>query len=163
MKLAEGLAERSDLQKRLQQVSHRAQQAARYQEGETPAEDVNALLEEGLSLTEQIQALVVRINRTNSETTVSVNGSKKAQKITLTAAIAMRDGLSMQRKLLTDVAEAAASGSHSLGSWRRSRTELIDKTDLQVAVRRAEADAKARRHRELDTIIQQANWNTDLL
>jgi hypothetical protein len=44
MKLAEALALRADLQARLAQLASRATTNARYQEGEEPAEDPNALL-----------------------------------------------------------------------------------------------------------------------
>jgi len=168
MKLAEALAERADLQKRLQQVTHRAQAAARYQEGSQPPEDVNELLAEGVRLADDIQSLVVRINATNSDTTIRLpkdwgSGRHAAQaEVTITAAIAIRDCLNMQRKLVTEVTEAAA-GTRGIFGYRRTRTELVDQSDLNVAERRAEIDRYAKHHRELDVLIQQANWNTDLL
>ena len=46
MKLAEALIERADLQRHLAQLQARLLQNAQYQEGESPAEDPAALLEE---------------------------------------------------------------------------------------------------------------------
>ena len=46
MKLAEALSERADIQKRIQQLRSRLRRNALVQEGEKPAEDPHALLEE---------------------------------------------------------------------------------------------------------------------
>jgi len=66
MKLAEALALRADAQKRLAQLQARATAAARYQEGEEPPEDAAALLADGRELTDEIESLIRRINRTNA-------------------------------------------------------------------------------------------------
>jgi len=50
MKLAQALQERSDLQTRLRQLEERLCQNATVQEGEVPAEDPAALLEEDPAL-----------------------------------------------------------------------------------------------------------------
>jgi len=46
MKLAEALADRADLQRRVEQMRMRLQASARVQEGEIPLEDPRKLLEE---------------------------------------------------------------------------------------------------------------------
>lgn len=101
MKLAEALALRSDAQKRLAQLQGRAVAAARYQEGEEPPEQAGALLVDARSVTEEIEALVRRINRTNASTELEPG-------VTITDAIAERDALALRRKLVTAVADAAA-------------------------------------------------------
>ena len=65
MKLAQALQERSDLQTRMRQLEERI---ATVQEGETPAEDPALLLEEYEACAAQLEELIARINRTNSET-----------------------------------------------------------------------------------------------
>ena len=46
---------------------------------------------------------------------------------------------------------------------RSTRSELRYVTDLSVTELRGQADRVARELRELDTLIQQANWNTELV
>src|SRR5579884_3989973 len=101
MKLAEALALRSDAQKRLAQLQARAVGAARYQEGEEPPELAADLLAAARAVTEEIEALVRHINRTNASTELEPG-------LTITDAIAQRDVLALRRKLVTAVADAAA-------------------------------------------------------
>ena len=68
MKLAEALQLRTGLQKRISQLSSRLCNNATVQEGEKPAEDPAALMEEYEDCVAQLEGLIARINRTNSET-----------------------------------------------------------------------------------------------
>lgn len=155
MKLAEALARRADLQKRITQLQHRAGNVARFQEGEDPEEDATELLAEARVLIRELGDLVTRINRTNSVATIGTG-------FTISDAIAARDALNSERNLVSEVADQGAGGRG--GSYfRQLRTELKVKTNLDVRFLRREADDLARRHRELDVQLQQANWNTDLL
>jgi len=157
MKLAEALALRSDAQKRLAQLQARAVGAARYQEGEEPPELAADLLAAARAVTEEIEALVRHINRTNASTELEPG-------LTITDAIAQRDVLALRRKLVTAVADAAAGDEDRLGGWRRQlRSELRQLTDVPVADLRREADDLARRYRELDVRLQEANWATELI
>ncbi|HET7488593.1 MAG TPA: DIP1984 family protein [Acidimicrobiales bacterium] len=158
MKLAEALSLRSDAQKRLAQLVARAAASARYQEGEHPAEDANALLAQARVLVDEAEDLVRRVNRTNAATELEPG-------FTITDAIARRDALAQRRRLVTAVADAAA-GQHEPGTamWaaRQLRSELRQVTDVPVADLRREADDLARQHRELDVRIQEANWAVEL-
>ena len=156
MKLAEALGLRSDAQKRLEQLTSRASAVARYQEGEPPAEDPAALVEQARATVDEIEALVRRINRTNAATEL-----RPGQ--TITDAIARRDALKARRKLEADIADAATGRDRGLGFIRSTRSELRYVTDLSVTDLRGQADRAARELRELDTLIQQANWNTELV
>ena len=69
MKLAEALSERADIQKRMQQLCARLRRNALVQEGEKPAEDPHALLEEYGRLCERYEELIRRTNLTNAATT----------------------------------------------------------------------------------------------
>ena len=84
MKLAEALQLRTGLQKRINQLSSRLCNNATVQEGEKPAEDPAALMEEYEDCVAQLEGLIARINRTNSET--------RTESGTLTELLARRVG-----------------------------------------------------------------------
>jgi hypothetical protein len=152
MKLAEALTARADLQRRIEQLRARITANARYQEGEEPAEDASALIDEAETALTQLRELIRRINLTNSRLDLGADG-------TMTDALAARDVLRLRHSLLTDAA-AAASGSG--GVLRQMRSELRQVAALPVAQLRARADAAALELRELDNRIQQANWTSEL-
>ena len=81
MKLAEALLQRSDAQRRVDQLRDRVTANARYQEGEEPTEDAADLLAQAVETLATLESLVVRINLTNARTTLA-DGS------TMTAALA---------------------------------------------------------------------------
>jgi hypothetical protein len=131
---------------------------ARYQEGETPAEDARALLAESLKLADDLAGLCTRINLTNAATPLLADGT------TITAGLAKRDALRSKQKILNDALKAATGGSDLYGYSRRStRTELVDKVALDVAALRAQQTEVTRLLRELDNQIQQAGWATELI
>ena len=129
MKLAEGLALRSDAQRRLEQILTRAERSAQYQEGDSPAEDVSALLVEARAVITEIEELVRRINRTNATTELEPG-------LTITDALARRKALFDRRRLVSKVADAAGDS----GYGRRLRSELRVITDVSVTDLRREAD-----------------------
>jgi len=157
MKLAEALAARADLQRRIEQLRTRIAGNARYQEGEEPAEDAAALLAEASRALDELQQLIRRINATNARVLLDGEG-------TMTDALAARDVLRLRHALLTDAAAAASGSSEHGAAWglRQMRSELRQFPALPVAQLRADADDVSRRLRELDGRIQQANWNNDL-
>lgn len=157
MKLAEALALRGDAQKRLAQIEARATAVARYQEGEEPAEDATVLLAQARVVADEIEGLIVKINRTNAATEISAG-------FTITDAIARRDVLGLRRKTVVAVADAAAGTGDDSQPWgRQLRSELREMTDVPVADLRQEADDLAKQYREVDLQIQAANWATELV
>ena len=153
MKLAEALALRADASRRAEQLRSRVTGSARYQEGETPAEDAVALLAEAGEVLDELESLIRRINRTNAATTVEGR--------TLTDALARRDVLRLRHRMITSAADAAA-GEGQRG-FRQLRSELKMIPALPVADLRRQADDLARQLREVDTLIQRTNWEADLL
>lgn len=151
MKLSEALAQRADLQKRLQQVLERAKSSALFQEGTKPAEDSNELLQEHGKLCEQLEQLIQRINRTNSATKLEDGG-------TISDAIATRDLLKYRSDAVRQLADAAIPSQARYG-----RSEILLLTKIDVAALRKRADQLMREHRAVDQAIQQANWSTELL
>jgi hypothetical protein len=156
MLLGEALADRASKRKQLEQVEARAVSAARYQEGEQPAENAEALLDKGRRLIGELQDLARRINRTNSATELDPG-------FTLTDALALRDGYAARYKLATTIADAGAGGRGGVGWARQLRSELQQVSAVQVADLRTEADQIAEARRRLDVRIQQAGWSTELL
>ena len=153
MKLAEALALRADASRRAEQLRSRITASARYQEGEEPAEDAEALLAEAGVVLDELESLIRRINRTNSATPVGDG--------TLTDALARRDILRLRHSLVTSAAEAAAGDGQR--GFRQLRSELKMIPALPVAELRSQADDLARQLREVDTGIQRINWEADLL
>ncbi|MCK1794641.1 DIP1984 family protein [Streptomyces sp. XM4193] len=155
MKLAEALAERAAATRRVEQLRARVVGSARYQEGETPAEDAGALLAETDEVLDTLEALIRRINRTNATVDMGADG-------TLTDALARRDTLRLRHSVITAAADAAA-GTKDRGYGRQLRSELLTLPALPVAELRGRADALARELREVDVRIQRVNWEADLL
>lgn len=155
VKLAEALAERAEATRRVEQLRARVVSSARYQEGETPAEDAAQLLAETGEVLSALETLIRRINRTNATVEMGSDG-------TLTDALARRDVLRLRHSVVTAAADAAA-GSGERGYGRQLRSELMMLSALPVAELRGQADVLAREIREIDTRIQRTNWEADLL
>ena len=151
MKLAEALAERSDCQKRLEEIRDRLEQSARIQEGEQPAEDPGELLPETDRVFARLLELVSAINRTNSQT--PFDGAH-----TISDAIAERDVLGKRRDFLIRL---AGSGTSRFDRYMKSELRYI--VTLPVGKLRADGDQLAKRYRELDLRIQELNWKTELI
>jgi hypothetical protein len=154
MKLAEALALRADAARRVEQLRTRIVANARFQEGEEPAEDIQALLADVDATLDELETLMRQINTTNSAARVGTG--------TMTDALARRDVLRTRHKVVTAAADAAA-GRERLGYVRQLRSELKILPAVPVAPLRAQADALARQIRELDVRIQQSNWEIDLI
>lgn len=156
--LAEALAERAGKQRQIKQLIPRIAATARNLEGETPPENSADLLAQARTLIREVGELVRRINRTNSTTLLYPNAA-----MTITAAIARRDALTAEWKLVSDAAgDAAGGGRDAYGFARRRASELKSVVNLPVEELRREADQLAETRRRLDVQIQQAGWVTPL-
>lgn len=151
MKLAEALILRADYQKRLEQLKQRLVRNAKVQEGDTPAENPQELLEEFERLAGDLQTLIQRINKTNARTEVEPG-------VSLTDLLAVRDVLALKQPAYRDLAQAA-----TITQDRYSKSEVKFKSTVSVAQTQKQADELAREYRELDSRVQEANWRTDLL
>ncbi len=150
MKLAEALQQRSDMAKRLDQLKARLLRNAKVQEGDTPAEDPQALLAEHARIAAELEVLIARINHTNGQTVLD--------KGTLTDALARRDVLGLRQALYRDLAEAATV-TQMLGT----RSEVRFRSAVPVPEVQKQADALAQELRQLDSRIQETNWQTMLV
>jgi hypothetical protein len=162
MQLDEALNEIADARKRLAQISNRLPNVARYQEGEEPAENAGDLLTEARGLIDRIEELNHHINLTNSRTYVDAGDGDTGR--TLTELLARRDALAMKARLYNETADAATGETSTRGLYgRRTRSELTERTDLDVPALRHDASQIARERRLLDLAIQRAGQTTELL
>jgi hypothetical protein len=150
MKLSEALIRRADIQKRIQQLRQRLNQNALVQEGGQPAEQPDELLAESRRALGELVTLIKQINRTNLATRFDGNR-------TLTDALAERDMIMLERSILTGLVESAAIRLPRYG--REVRFErTVDVPQIQQRI-----DTLSQRYRELDTRIQELNWQTELI
>lgn len=150
MKVAEALALRADLQRRLEQLKQRLVKNARIQEGDETAEDPVELQAELEKSAEELTQLIQRINRTNS--------SARLGDRTLADALAERDVLKIRYNAYRELATAASTTQS-----RATRSEVRFVSTVSVAAIQRKADDLAKQYRELDTRIQEADWMTTLV
>lgn len=149
MKLAEALLLRADLQKRIEQIESRLLRNAKVQEGETPAEDPQALLAELSDLVRKLETLMRRINETNAALTDAGE--------TMTALLARRDCLRLYVQALRHFcAEASAT------VMRGTRSEVVVRSAVDVRRLQKTIDDTSKELRELDLRIQGLNWTAEL-
>lgn len=151
MKLAEALMNRADSQKRIEQLKVRLTRSAKVQEGEVAPEDPKLLFQELNGILQELEALMIGINRTNSQTLLS-------EGVTLADALAQRDVLAMRRSAIQDVINAAA-----IKQDRYSKSEVKFIPTVQIAELQKQVDQYSKAYRELDTSIQELNWKTELI
>ena len=150
MKLAEALQERADLNRRIDELRRRLGNSILVQEGETPAEDPAALLQELDGAAARLETLMAQINLTNCRTRV---GGR-----TLTELIARKDALQLRLSAYRDLVYTAGQNtSRARGTEIRVRP-VLKATELQKRV-----DDTAAEVRRLDNLLQETNWKTKLI
>lgn len=150
MKLAEALQERADLLRRIEQLRTRLDNNVLVQEGETPAENPDELLEELERCIARSEELMTRINLTNAA--VTVEGES------LTALLARRDCLKMKLSLWHDAVNTASQTAR-----RATRSEIRIRSSIDVPALQKRVDGASKLLRETDNLIQAANWLNDLI
>lgn len=151
MKLAEALILRADYQKRIEQLRHRLVKSAKVQEGDTPPEDPHVLLAELNTAVTELASLITRINKTNSQTILEGD-------VTISDALAQRDTLLLKRSVYSSLIESASIEQHRYGL-----AEIKYLSTINIAQMQQQMDSLSREYRELDTKIQQVNWNAELV
>lgn len=150
MKLATALAERSDIQNRINTISVRLDNNAKVQEGDVPAEDPKALVEELDRLIVRLEYLVARINLTNSGTVYEGK--------TITEFLAHRDCLKKKIRVMRDFLDTASNRV-----TRMTRTEIKIVSTVPVSELQKTVDGLSKELRTVDEKIQELNWTTDLV
>jgi len=139
------------LKDRLDRLRRRLQANAKVQEGDQPSEAPEELLSEIEKNLTSLESLTVRINKTNIAEVLEEGTS-------IMEAIVRRDMLGLKRSILEELASSAA-----ITRDRFSRSEIKFEPTVDVGEIRKQIDAVAKEYRELDTKLQAANWNVDLL
>lgn len=150
MKLATALAERSDIQNRINTISVRLDNNAKVQEGDVPAEDPKALVEELDRLIVRLEYLVARINLTNSGTVYEGR--------TITEFLAHRDCLKKKIRVMRDFLDTASNRV-----TRMTRTEIKIVSTVPVSELQKTVDVLSKELRTVDEKIQELNWTTELV
>ena len=150
MKLAEALVLRADGQKRIEQLQQRLIQNAKVQADDQPAENPEILQQELEQLAQELVLLIQRINRTNSRTELEAGMS-------IADALAAKDVTKLKSDIYRNLAQAAI-----VKQDRQTKSEIKFQSTIQVAEVQRKADQLAKEHRQLDTRVQQANWQTEL-
>ena len=150
MKMAKALLLRADLQKKLASLRERVTRYAAVQKGDKPHEDPARLMSEANGVIKDLASLVARINRANLT-------HKLKDGRTLTDALAQRDALKQQHALL----EAAVAGS-TKAPERYGLSEIKWVAVMGVSKLQKQADDVARKLRELNVELQEANWQADV-
>ena len=150
MKLANALAQRADLQRRIAQLGSRLMNNAKVQEGEQSAEEPKELLAELESLSAQLEKLICRINLTNTAARSETGES-------LTALLARRDCLKMKLGLYREFLQNASDVVP-----RGLRTEIKIVSTVRVSRMQKQVDDMSRDLRLLEETIQSLNWTTEL-
>lgn len=150
MKLANALSLRTELQTRIRQLESRLNNNALVQEGESPAEEPAELLKELEEDYAALEGLIARINRTNNST--PVQGGR-----TLSDLLARRDCLTGKLAILRNFLNSASSKVN-----RRTVGEIRIKSTVNVRQLQKQVDQYAKDLRELDAVIQEKNWTTEL-
>ncbi|MFN8673245.1 MAG: DIP1984 family protein [Candidatus Sericytochromatia bacterium] len=151
MKLAEALILRADCQKKIAQINDRLSKNALIQDGETPSEKPEDLLNELDSTLIELQNLIKSINKTNSIVEFETNK-------TLADALAERDILVLEIRAIQ-----ALLNSSKVVINRYSQSEIKYKSTINIANTQKKLDDLSKKHRILDTKIQELNWKYDLI
>ena len=151
MKLAEALILRSDCEKRIAQLRDRLSRSVKVQQGEEPPENPQELLSELNAITNELANLITRVNKTNSQTNLEEGK-------TISDALAERDVIMKKRSVYEFIIQQASYQQN-----RYSSSEIKCVSTVNVKVLQTEMDLMSRQYRELDTKIQQANWNIELV
>nr|WP_250069595.1 DIP1984 family protein [Gelidibacter japonicus] len=146
IKLAEGLLLRADLMKKIEHLQNRIRPVLIVSDDKLPQEDPDKLLAQLRKAIQDLESIIIRINKTNNEIQVEGEGS-------LMEALAKRDSLKMLSEKLRNIRYAAQvdnSGDTNL------------KTTIDIKKLQVEMDQVGRAFREIDSKIQEINWLTEL-
>lgn len=146
MKLAEALLPRADLLKKIEHLQNRIRPVLIVSDNKQPQEDPDKLLSQLRKAIQDLEVLVVRINKTNNATKVPGEGY-------LMEALAKRDSLKMLSEKLRTIRYSAQINNSG-------ETNL--KTTIDIKKLQAEMDQTGRAFREIDSKIQETNWLTVL-
>ena len=151
MKLAQALIERKAIKTSIEELKKRIYQNSQIQEGDKSIENPLDLLKILDIEIKEYKEIIAKINITNNQTKVSKN-------LSLMEAIVEKDMLHLQQLIYQNLADKATPKSD-----RYSQREIKSVPNIDIPLIRQEANAIAKKYRELDMKIQECNWSTDLI
>lgn len=151
MKLAEALILRSDMQKKLASLKARLTVNVRVQDGDEPSEAPADLIKQSQMVIGELAALIARIHQTNAQA-VLADGRR------LMTLLIARDELADRHKLIQ-----LAIDSTKVKEDRYSYREIKWKVVIPVADLQKQADDLSVEIRGVNTAIQAANWQLELI
>lgn len=150
MKLAEALILRSDIDKKIQSFKERLGRYATVQQGDTPHEDPEEIFREACGTIETLESLVVKIQTANTV-------AKLKDGRTIAVALAEREALMHQHSLLSTAIEGANKEPS-----RYSASEIKWVTTISIKNYQKRLDDCAKKIRDLNVLIQEANWHYEM-
>ncbi len=147
MKLAEGLLLRADLMKKIEHLQNRIMPVLIVSDDRLPQEDPNKLLAQLRKTIQDLEILIIRINKTNNVTIVEGEGL-------LMEALAKRDSLKLLSEKLRNIRRSAQI--FNTGDSNLKTTINIEKLQIEI-------DQAGRAFREIDSKVQEINWLTFLV
>ena len=147
MKLAEGLLLRADLIKKIEHLQNRIMPVLIVSDDRVPQEDPDKLLAQLRKTIQDLEILIIRINKTNNVTVVEGEGL-------LMEALAKRDSLKLLSEKLRNIRRSAQI--FNTGDSNLKTTINIEKLQIEI-------DQAGRAFREIDSKVQEINWLTFLV
>lgn len=147
MKLAEGLLLRADLIKKIEHLQNRIMPVLIVSDDRLPQEDPDKLLAQLRKTIQDLEILIIRINKTNNVTVVEGEGL-------LMEALAKRDSLKLVSEKLRNIRRSAQI--FNTGDSNLKTTINIEKLQIEI-------DQAGRAFREIDSKVQEINWLTFLV
>jgi hypothetical protein len=150
MKLAEALLLRSDLNKKLLSLRDRIVRYAVVQEGEQPHENPEDLHQEASGVIGELKDLSVKIDRANQ-------AGRLSSGVSMTDALAERMALTQQHALIVAAIEGTKREPDRYGVREIKWVATVDLVGYQKRL-----EDLAKKIRELNAAIQEANWKIDI-
>lgn len=150
MKLAEALIVRADLQTKIAQLQKRLEVNVKIQEGDAPSEKPDELFKELNNCINELESIIKKINKTNSATQINNK--------TISDIIAEKDMISKKCAIYQSICNVA---SNKIDRYSNKEIRIIN--TINIADIQKQADALSKKHREIDTLLQNTNWTKDLV
>ncbi|MFW1666651.1 DIP1984 family protein [Acinetobacter ursingii] len=150
MKLAEALLLRSDLQKKLLSLQQRIHKNVLVQDGDTPSEDPEQLIDEAILVNKQLFQLIQKIHQTNAQ--AQANNGKALLDI-----LNQRDQLTAEHRIIQQAIDNTQKDTD-----RYSVREIKWIKAVSVSKLQKQADEISQSLRLINLEIQASNWQIDL-
>lgn len=150
MKLAEALLLRSDLQKKLLSLQQRIHKNVLVQDGDTPSEDPEQLIDEAVLVNKQLFQLIQKIHQTNAQ--AQANNGKALLDI-----LNQRDQLSAEHRIIQQAIDNTQKDTDRYSVREIKWIKAVSVSKLQI-----QADEISQSLRLINLEIQASNWQIDL-